>query len=841
MKRNIDLLFVFYCLSMQAFAANATQSDNYVFDETLMKGSGFPVDDVMQYLSRDSIKPGVYQVDVKLNGVFLFHGDVTYKDNEGKTTPCFTQEQLKKIPFKRKNILQESDFCVFLKKVSPGVAIENNFSNMSLDLIIPDVDLVKEPRGYVPPDNLSDGESMLLTNYNINQYYSHFSGLRNSNYKSTWIGLNNGLNIGMWQLRYQGSWSRSDPGSSMWSTNRAYIQRPILPLRSELIIGDNYSSGNIFSGLAFRGVLLKSDDRMLPQSQRGYAPVIRGVADSNAKVTVRQGNALIYEKTVPPGNFEINDLNPMSYSGDLTVSVTEANGSVNTFTVPYAALPESVRQGMYKYSAILGRSRYIGDNDLFGEVTTQYGLSNNITANIGMRAAQGYTAVVLGAVYANSLGAFGLDSTYSRANLPDSGKNGWMFHANYTKRIDASSTTLAIGGYHYSTSGYRDLSDYFGVKQALREHNNSWSSSTLNQSSRLEASITQDFGELGSIWLSGSTQQYRDGRSDDKQYQIGYSHQFNNGISFNISVARTRYSTVSWAGNNSGTYQDNTDYGNSHYTPEQQTLSSITLSIPFGSKRQNILSTSMTQQQGIGTSMQTTLSGSLDTVQPVSYGLSYSRDSSHTGSIGLTGQTTTSVGSIQGSVSHSKSYNQGSASMQGSVVIHKDGITAGPYLGETFALIEAKGASGAKIQGVPNASINRFGFALTPAIVPYQYNNIALDSVGINNDAEISSGSQRIAPYYGSMVRVTFSVLRGYPLLMHIRSAKNIPLGAEVYNHDNISVGMVGQGNLAWIRNDKLEDTLAVKWGNGGSCALHYKIIDAPKDAELIKADGDCN
>ncbi|PLL71151.1 hypothetical protein CWN76_24590, partial [Klebsiella quasipneumoniae] len=38
-----------------------------------------------------------------------------------------------------------------------------------------------------------------------------------------------------------------------------------------------------------------SDDQMLPQSRRGYAPEIRGVANTSAKVTVRQGDQVIYE------------------------------------------------------------------------------------------------------------------------------------------------------------------------------------------------------------------------------------------------------------------------------------------------------------------------------------------------------------------------------------------------------------------------------------------------------------------------------------------------------------------------------------------------------------------
>jgi len=178
--------------------------------------------------------------------------------------------------------------------------------------------------------------------------------------------------------------------------------------------------------------------------------------------------------------------------------------------------------------------------------------------------------------------------------------------------------------------------------------------------------------------------------------------------------------------------------------------------------------------------------------------------------------------------------------MQGALVIHKDGVTAGPYLGETFALIEAKGAKGARVQGVPNATVDRFGFALSPAVAPYQYNNISLDSAGINHNAEIVSGSQRVAPYAGAMVRVRFNVLHGYPIFMTIHAKQTIPMGAGVYNQQGVSVGIVGQGNQAWIRNDQLADTLTVKWGADNVCHLSYQIPETEKEAELIKANGDC-
>ncbi|SUC40391.1 fimbrial outer membrane usher protein [Proteus mirabilis] len=65
---------------------------------------------------------------------------------------------------------------------------------------------------------------------------------------------------------------------------------------------------------------------MLPDSMRGFAPTIKGIANSNAIVTVKQNGFVIYQISVPPGAFEIKDLYATSSSGNLDVTIKENNG-----------------------------------------------------------------------------------------------------------------------------------------------------------------------------------------------------------------------------------------------------------------------------------------------------------------------------------------------------------------------------------------------------------------------------------------------------------------------------------------------------------------------------------
>ncbi|URW93467.1 fimbria/pilus outer membrane usher protein, partial [Pantoea agglomerans] len=65
-----------------------------------------------------------------------------------------------------------------------------------------------------------------------------------------------------------------------------------------------------------------------------------------AQVTVSQNGNKIYETTVSPGPFNITDLYPTGYGGDLDVTVKEADGSETRFSVPYAAMTRLKRPGM---------------------------------------------------------------------------------------------------------------------------------------------------------------------------------------------------------------------------------------------------------------------------------------------------------------------------------------------------------------------------------------------------------------------------------------------------------------------------------------------------------------
>ncbi len=175
------------------------------------------------------------------------------------------------------------------------------------------------------------------------------------------------------------------------------------------------------------------------------------------------------------------------------------------------------------------------------------------------------------------------------------------------------------------------------------------------------------------------------------------------------------------------------------------------------------------------------------------------------------------------------------------MVAHRGGVTLGPYVGDTFALIDAPGARGAQVMDGQGARVDRFGYALVPSLVPYHFNTVALNPQGMSSKAELEDGQQRVAPFAGATVRVHFKTIRGQAVLIKVQRPDGsiIPMGTSVFDENNNDVGMVGQANQIYLRSDKPQGKLTLRWGEGANerCSLPYKLPpESDEPLLLLKA-----
>ncbi|KFC06363.1 outer membrane usher protein [Trabulsiella guamensis ATCC 49490] len=844
---RLFIAIILYSSFVLSSTKSAIEDTSYFFDDSMLVGSVKDQTIISRLNQADSITAGVYQVDIYVNSNFFSRQSLTFAENtNGTVSPCLSSELLLKAGIARESIIpvNTAKRCQTLDSQVKGATSRFDFARLRLDLLVPQALMVRVARGNISTDDLSAGETVAFTNYDTNYYRTDTSG-RSS--ESTYVGLNSGLNLGLWQLRHQANYNRYSSDASLsnshWTPLRTYLQRPVMALKSELTLGDSYTSGNMFSSIGFRGVQLETDDRMLPESQRGYAPTIHGIASTTANVSVLQSGNKIYQTTVAPGAFVIDDLYPTSSQGDLVVEIREADGRVSSWTVPFSAVPDSMRPGRSHISFSAGQVRNIGNSGAyFADLTSSIGLTNTITTNSGVRISEDYQSLLGGVVFASHLGALGLNAVYSRADIPGNTTSGWRLGATYSHTFTPISTTIALAGYRYATSGYRDLSDVLGVRDAHKHHNN-WSSDTYQQKNQLVITLSQGLYSYGQLYVSGSTSDYRNGRGRDTQYQAGYSGNWHS-ISYNLSLGKQRTGGTSYG------VQSLQDIGISRNYSGTQNIMMFSLSVPLGEgSRSPVLTTGVNHMTGnsSNTSYQTSLAGTLGDNQNISYTLNGTYENTgHGGAVGANITKQLPWSTISGSLSHSRDYTQAGAGLRGAVVVHPGGVTTGPYLGDTFGLVEADGVDGAEVQNGMGAQIDGSGYAIIPSLIPYSYNDISLDAKNIKNqNAELAENQLRIAPYAGAAVKVRFRTLEGYPLLIKIsgKADRRPPLGADVYDNKNTIIGLVGQGNQVYARALAQKGTLLVKWGElpSAQCRINYDLSNTGLSQSLYRLRLPCD
>nr|WP_277994487.1 fimbria/pilus outer membrane usher protein [Aeromonas encheleia] len=364
---------------------------------------------------------------------------------------------------------------VDIRALIPGADFVFYFERLRLDLSIPQAAMTRRVQGEVSEDLWDEGINALMLNY-------MFSGSNSVGKEDIgddyFISLNTGLNMGAWRFRNYSTWNKGDETNELQSVSN-YLARAIIPLKSDLVIGDSSTNSDIFDSVAFRGVQLASDEQMYPSSLQGYAPTVRGIAKSNASVTVKQNGFVIYQTHVPPGPFLIEDLFATSTNGDLDVEVKENDGSTSHYVVPFASIPNLLREGRVKYDVTVGKYRSGSDaqeEPEFIQGSLAMGVQETVTLFGGTQLSSDYQSFAVG--IGKNMGDFGAISaelSYAKTVLPDDSEtDGQSVSLLYAKSLVNFGTDLQLLGAHYSTQGYYTFADstYKSMSGSLEEDDN---------------------------------------------------------------------------------------------------------------------------------------------------------------------------------------------------------------------------------------------------------------------------------------------------------------------------------------------------------------------------------
>ncbi len=587
-----------------------------------------------------------------------------------------------------------------------------------------------------------------------------------------------------------------------WNSNQTYLQRPIPQLNSIVSGGQIFTNGEFFDTIGLRGVNLSTDDNMFPDGMRSYAPEIRGVAQSNALVTVRQGSNIIYQTTVPPGPFTLQDVYPSGYGSDLEVSVKEADGSVEVFSVPYASVAQLLRPGMTRYALSAGKvdDSSLRNKPMLYQATWQHGINNLLTGYTGVTGFDDYQAFLVGTGMNTGIGALSFDVTHSRLKSDTHDDSGQSYRATFNRMFTDTQTSIVLAAYRYSTKGYYNLND---ALYAVDQEKNSRSNYTLwRQKNGMTFTVNQNLPDgWGGFYLSGRVSDYWNRSGTEKQYQVSYNNSFGR-LSWSASAQRV------YTPDSSGHRRDD--------------RISLNFSYPlwFGDNRTANLTSNTSFNNSRFASSQIGINGSLDSENNLNYGVSTTTATGGQHDVALNGSYRTPWTTLNGSYSQGEGYRQSGLGASGTMIAHSGGVVLSPESGSTMALIEAKDAAGAMLPGSPGTRVDSNGYAILPYLRPYRINAVEIDPKGSLDDVAFDRTVAQVVPWEGSVVKVAFGTTVQNNLTLQVRQANHepLPFAASIFSPDGKEIGVVGQGSMMFISDANAKRAI-VKW-SGGQCSV---------------------
>jgi len=793
--------------------------------------------DLSIFETSGQIPEGDYLVSLWVNQVEHGQQTLVFKKNAaGKIRPELTPAFLKKMGVNTEALPDFKDLPVdqpidTLEKLIPNAQINFDSAQLRLDLSIPQIAMQQQARDLVSPDLWDSGVPALLVSYNLNGNRNWQHGVGNgsgSEQTSLFADARLGVNWQEWRLRGNFVHTRNESRGKQMTSSSQYsrffntsLQRDIVRLRAEILLGESSSGNEIFDSIPFRGMQLRSSEAMLPNSRKGFAPLITGIAQSNARVTVSQNGNVVYQTYVPPGAFRIDDMYQASQGGDLLVTITESDGTVRTQSVAYSALPMMQRPGTLKYELTAGRY-HGGVTDTskeaeFGLATFLYGLPFDTTLYGGVLGAKNYNAVVAGSgISLGSFGALSADITRSSALLSarEQRQMGTSYRLRYAKSLLSTGTSVDLAAYRYSTRHYYSFADFNNMGHRLHGDQMPWALD--RQRSNLQLQINQQLGKAGALYLSASRNDYWGNNRINKTLSAGYNVSYR-GISYGLAYSIDRM------GGGEGNWPENKQLAFNMQVP-------LGIFGPSSSLNRQYASYQMTHGNQGQMQQQAGISGNaLDDRFTYSLMQGWSNNQSSDNST-----INTSYQGSKGMASAGYTYNRRYRSINiggnGSLVVHPEGVTFGQTLGDSVAIVSAPGAGGVRVANGGIRTDGR-GYALVPYLANYQSNNISLDLTTLPENVDLPQSGTNVYPTRGAVVMAHFSPRIGYQALLTLKTSKGaIPFGTVVtleHTPDGEkNTGIVGDAGQVYLSGLPEKGTLFARWGHQSDqqCRANFNL-----------------
>lgn len=770
------------CLISYSLCCQAGEGFNFDFIHGGIHGK------VLDVFSNSTVYPaGEYVVDVIFNKDNLGKQIITITKDD-RVSLCLSKEWIEKarLPIKLelfKSYFDKKRECYNLGNF-PSAKVDFDYGSQNLKFSIPQVAVVdklsEDNWDYgIPGAHLLYSGNVSKTATQKEQIYGNFE-------------LN--ANLGRWVL----SGRTSAFNGQGFNTPEATLSTAIGAIRGSVLIGKSLTSSTLLPDFGFYGVSLRSDSDMVPWSSRGYAPVISGVANSNARITVSQGGYIISSQIVPPGAYSLKNIYPVG-NGDITVKVEEDGRVKSVRTYPVTTLPTLLRANDFNYNMVVGtKTDNIGSNNntkgIFTLASLDYGFEP-VTVNSAFILHSKYQSAGIGLT--KDFGIFGAaaasvnasrskfnDNVFNKHN--DNAQTGVSALLKYAKGI-SDTTNLQLLTYRYTGEKYIDFSEFDPRRSYYGD----------SRKERYEAIVTQSFGSnfvSASVW----EQTYRGNKSNDIGANLNYSTVINN-ISLSINANYGKYSNT-----------DNMDYGGS-----------FSVGIPFSAFGHSHYSTSSIGYSNTGKTMfNTGVSGSVN--DKVSYALNSSVGKHITGASAYAGikfdpvQTGMSISQNEGRTSMS-------VSVSGSVIATKpSGILFTREQNNTVAVIKLKDIPNVSFSG--SAPTDKYGNTVL-SVTPYNMNDIRINTENVPENIELMNSVYGVVPTKRAIIYREFKHIEMKRYILQLLDKNGVPIvaGSQAKTEQGLDAGFTSQGGILLVNVVAAPKLIKVYQPNGQICSINMK------------------
>lgn len=775
----------------------------------------------------ETIKPGKHFFLVYVNGKKISTENIDFKEHENGLLPCFSQRNLSKfnLDYDRLNLIDStSSECFFIENILDGAYSTLNFDDERLDVNIPQVYLSSEADDYIYPSQWNRGVNSYALKYDMN-----VTNIRENRYGDTYSYngyFDQHLNLYSWRIYTHNAFSARSNSSISNKFYDLYAEHSVASLKSNLTVGEINTNSDSFNWVKYRGIKLSSDNRMNATSLSGFAPLIRGIANSPSLLSIEYNGRIIYEKNIPAGEYNIQDL-PRTYgNGYLNVILTGADGARTVQEIPVSTISGLIRPGSYEYNVNVGSldSMYPG-NYWLTQADVKYGINNNLTMYSGLQSIypNDYAQAMIGGTFNTIIGGVSFDyyRSFSDEKKADRSSCGLFCNdkivLNYEEDLSLIDTNLSMSITRYLDKNYLELNDFMTNKYS-DDINRGFDSSQNKQVSNLalRKSLPGNYGGISTSgyyakpWKGNGTETY------------GYS------LSYNNNFKKVNYNISFFSYKNKNNSLDNTFF--------------ISLDIPLETKNKNLNLSSSYVNYADSHNTRISVAVNDKSLDKVNYNLWMDRGTHNSFGNG-------------GSLSYNNGYNTKQAgyfknensemvygNINGAMVLHEGEITRASELGKTFAIVKAIGAEGMSVSSNSNIKINANGYGVVPYLSPYKRNYITLDSKKSKNMSDIEENRLLVIPDSGSSPLVEFKVKKIGGNILKIHGVNyDIPFGAKVVDAKNTTVGITDQSGFVLLPpEDEGNKNLGVVWSKDSKdykCKVRFR-----KDSEISNSitNADC-